>query len=537
MHGTTRHYSAIAQRLLTALLLASAVFATAWAGVLLTRYGDRIATVWLANAVVLAVLLRSPRRRWGELLASACIGNVSANVLNGDTPLQAAALTALNLFEAGATAFLLAPFLAAPKRFADSVEVANLRFLAALLLIGGTLAPALSASGAVLFLQWQGAAPAGGTFIRWFLADATGMLILTPLLLSIRFAPFQRMDARRVAEVAAIFLGVAALTLIVFHQTASYRYLVLVGLVFASLRLTSRQTALAVVMVAGIAIQATLTGHGPAYAASGDPATRVFALQSFIAAAVFMAFPVSAVLAERDQLLTQVADKERQFRRMAEASPAGVLQFGGDGSAAFANRRWTELTGQSFPFANADQWLESFHDGDRRALGVLWAAARAQGEDRSAELRYRKADNSVSWADVSMTPEKQPDGSLTGWVVRLLDINARRQAEEIIARSAAQLREANRLLIMAEGLANLGHWRVDGTPLGVEFSAQASAILGIGRREDIAISRVLAMVDPADRRGLLAALVNARADGAPQSCRVRIRRRGGPVRHLSLIHI
>jgi len=41
-----------------------AVFASAFLGIELTRESGRIASIWLANAVVLLVLLRTSRRRW-----------------------------------------------------------------------------------------------------------------------------------------------------------------------------------------------------------------------------------------------------------------------------------------------------------------------------------------------------------------------------------------------------------------------------------------------------------------------------------------
>jgi integral membrane sensor domain MASE1 len=51
-------------------LVAGLMFLLA-AGIELSRFSDRIASVWLANGAVLAVILRSPRRDWLALLAAA----------------------------------------------------------------------------------------------------------------------------------------------------------------------------------------------------------------------------------------------------------------------------------------------------------------------------------------------------------------------------------------------------------------------------------------------------------------------------------
>ena len=64
--------------------LAVAVFLASWLGVWLTRFEGRIASLWLANAVGLAFLLRSERRSWPVPLAAIFLGNSAANILNGD---------------------------------------------------------------------------------------------------------------------------------------------------------------------------------------------------------------------------------------------------------------------------------------------------------------------------------------------------------------------------------------------------------------------------------------------------------------------
>ena len=48
-------------------LAAVLMFTLAAAGIELTRYSDRIASVWLANGAMLALLLQSDRREWLSL--------------------------------------------------------------------------------------------------------------------------------------------------------------------------------------------------------------------------------------------------------------------------------------------------------------------------------------------------------------------------------------------------------------------------------------------------------------------------------------
>ena len=85
---TTGTMASLARRLAMIAAIAASVFLVAWAGVLLTRQNGRIASVWLANAVAVAILLRSPKQRWPELVAAVLAANFTANLANGDALLR-----------------------------------------------------------------------------------------------------------------------------------------------------------------------------------------------------------------------------------------------------------------------------------------------------------------------------------------------------------------------------------------------------------------------------------------------------------------
>ena len=68
------------------LLVAGLMVLLAVAGIELTRLSDRIASVWLANGAVLAVMLRSDRREWPALALVALAANVAANLLVATHP-------------------------------------------------------------------------------------------------------------------------------------------------------------------------------------------------------------------------------------------------------------------------------------------------------------------------------------------------------------------------------------------------------------------------------------------------------------------
>src|SRR5215203_1492885 len=94
-------------RLARAAALAAAVAALAYLSLALPRDTARAAPIWLANAAVLAVLLRSPPRTWWTWIAAGLAGNVAANLATGDEGLRSLALALCNTGEVVACGLFL----------------------------------------------------------------------------------------------------------------------------------------------------------------------------------------------------------------------------------------------------------------------------------------------------------------------------------------------------------------------------------------------------------------------------------------------
>lgn len=106
--------------------------------------------------------------------------------------------------------------------------------------------------------------------------------------------------------------------------------------------------------------------------------------------------------------------------------------------------------------------------------------------------------------------------------------------EETAEFSAAKLRETNRLLLMAEKLANLGHWRIDIGGGFVERSGQANDILGLAAEDELTPAAALDMIDVEDRPRLLRGIVRAWRGDPEILCRAKLRRTDGAHRDILL---
>lgn len=157
-------------------LAAFLMFVLASAGIELTRLNDRIASVWLANGAVLAVMMRGGRRELPLLALVALAANMAADLVAGDTLLNAAALSLCNLVEIGVMLALLGTgFGSRPFDNPQSI----FRFA----LYAGT-APIVSGAIAAAILAPSFDWATLRLFGQWYLADALGLMMVTPLVLA-----------------------------------------------------------------------------------------------------------------------------------------------------------------------------------------------------------------------------------------------------------------------------------------------------------------------------------------------------------------
>ena len=359
----------------TAALVGAAMFIFAWAGIYLTRDTDRIAAVWLANGAVLAIVLRCARRDWPVLLAVAFVANSAANIVSGDLWWFGACLAVLNVIEIAVAASIVVLIFGPEDRFDSRPAIVHY-------LVAALLAPGVSATLATTFLFAATGAAWGSTLIHWYVADALGLLTVTPLLLSLRQ---ERVLAgwRDTIELLVFMAMAGAFALVIFGQSRqSFLFLFIPIVMLAALRLRLHAALLVVAVISAVAIERTIAGEGRIAASGANLTERVYVLQLFIAVQMFIVLPLRALIGERDRLGLAFAESDRLFRRISEASPAGIIHFDAEARATYVNARWTELTGQGFDALSGEHWLDSIDQQFRVVARALWIRAR----DRSAAI-------------------------------------------------------------------------------------------------------------------------------------------------------
>ena len=314
--GLESLWRVLRHRLLLPLATGLGYYLGAVLGVAASSMSEGIAIFWLPNGILLAALLLAPRREWPLYLLAAVAAEVAAD-LPTFTLAQALGFAAVNLFECLLAAWLL-------QRVARPFALDRLRHVAAFgltLVLASALAALLGAS--IYSLSIPTNTPFWDFWAIWWLGDAMGVLLVTPLLLGWLRGPSRPLERRHLLEATALLALTLLLTIWVFSQEVTpdsfpRRPSLLFPLpLWAAVRFGVRGAATIALLIAAIAITATLNQLGPLRA--DTPADTVLLLQEYLAVLAFSSLALAALLQELRTTHDELDRLNRELEARVEA--------------------------------------------------------------------------------------------------------------------------------------------------------------------------------------------------------------------------
>lgn len=344
--------------------------------------------VWPPAGIALAACLGFGTRIWPAILLGAALANLG---VVGTTPLVALAVGAGNAAEAVAAAALIHRFVGLRHRFDRAPAVWRFAAIAA----GAAL---LAATNGVTTLALAGQLPwteYGAHWLTWWLGDATGIVIVTPLLLAWSEPGVGRTPNERRTEhqlFAALLLLLGALVWAIRFPAETVQklvYLMLPLVIWAAARLDQRAVTAASFTISAVAILDMIDGNASMFAAV--PLNDALLLvQLFVSVVALVGLTLSAlageVLRANLRLEASQAELEERVRERTEELERTLTQH------RLLAKRMVRIRDEERARLSAD-----LHDGvaqDLTSLGVsldLIQTARAGRSSRWLDERLDEA--------------------------------------------------------------------------------------------------------------------------------------------------
>ena len=422
---------------ISALLLVSAIFGLlAWGGVALTRDEGRIAVVWLANAFLVAVILRSEPKRIPYYLAGAFAANVAVNLLAGDTVPYGITLAAINQFEIVLIWFLMR------RDGLTQPDMQKLRELGKFCLVGGLLAPLASGIFAGLLLS-------GGTlhsftkcWLQWTTTDGLGMILLSPAVMVVidlvksgrtpggsrRLLIF---NTNRWEWLAIQSFTLASAVTIFWILNFPVFFMVAPLVLLNAFRLGTPGTSVSIVLIAVVVVIAAAFETGPFYSVELSLTAKLFILQFFLLSCFAVGMPTSAMLAEKAKIRRALRDHREVSNSMLENMHEVIFRTNSDLEWEFLNSAWEKLTGRSIEDSLGRNVADIFDSGSLQVLESHIESIRS-GTVRRCRFEGSFHHQDGSEVDIELTFSRLPseDGRFLGIVGSIRDVTERKQMEQ-----------------------------------------------------------------------------------------------------------
>ena len=300
-------------------------------GLFLATQSNSIAMFFPANAIVLAALLLTHQRRWWAYLLATVLFDIALSIGNELSVHRVILFSAANLLEVLVAAIGLKSLVAGPLKFERVQEMLIFLFLAVL------IAPFTSAFVASAVTFFETPTPNYWLFWRaWFLSDALGLLIMTPLIiLCFRegFSWLKSVSRNRVLEAMGLTLSLFVVCYFALGGTVgaasnfpALLYAPVPFLLWAALRFNQYGAHLAILVITIFSISSAVNGLGPF--TTNTPIDNVLSLQLYLIAAAIPMLLLSVALSEQKRANDEKVELVRQLHQLQKLQAVGTLAGG-----------------------------------------------------------------------------------------------------------------------------------------------------------------------------------------------------------------
>ena len=142
---------------------------------------------------------------------------------------------------------------------------------------------------------------------------------------------------------------------------------------------------------------------------------------------------MGALMEERDERIAGIDD---YFRSFIDSAPLLICLLDAELKGVYFNQQWIAFTGRPQADLLGDQWISDIHSYDRDRCREAWRKATENPQKFELEFRLRGFEGEYHFVSRHRsTPQFSPDGRLQCFINTLLDISARKAAENALNHS------------------------------------------------------------------------------------------------------
>ncbi len=422
------HLSDIPYALQLALVLLL-YFAAGRLGLAVPFTSANVSPIWPAAGVGMALVFI-----WGVRVAPAVA--VAAFLVNFFSPIPKLASLGIGIGNAGsaiAAAYLLRRLSGFKSPISRLSDVTRLVGLGALIATAFSAFVGVSALAFTHTRAWSGYASAWRV---WWLGDAMGVLVVSPLILNGRdILKFLR--GRRFVEICLISLAVLIASSAIFGRSWVHddvlAFVVFPFVVWAAIRFRIAGAALTTLLISAVAVWGTSHGFGPFV--SHSRLQNALLLQVFIAVTALTGLVLAAVISEREDLQQSVEGRTRELEQKTEqlANQAKLLDLANDAmivrNPEGAISYWSQGAERLYGWAKEEALGRLIQDLCRTEFPTDVASI-LESDRWEGELVQRRRDGSRIAVASRWTMLRDSQGKPIGWLQINTDITARQRAEK-----------------------------------------------------------------------------------------------------------
>ena len=203
---------------------------------------------------------------------------------------------------------------------------------------------------------------------------------------------------------------------------------------------------------------------------------------------------LSEDITERKRAEEALRNSEQGFRLIVDGIAGLVAIMTATGKVETVNRQVLEYFGKSVEELRFWPATEAVHPDDLAQVISAWSHSVERASPYDVDHRLRGRNGVYRWFHARGLPLRDTGGRAVRWYVLLTDIHERKEAEEKLRQSEADLQEAQRL-------AQIGSWKLDLSSGKVAVSPEIFRIFEAQPDEDVSsLEFWFDRIHPEDRR-------------------------------------